>query len=65
MRTYIGIILIIIASISLWLTTYRMRKKFRQQYGRKPTDHELTSITAWMKPSQNETKNETPFDPQR
>lgn len=61
MRLYIGIILIIIASVSLWLTTYRMRKKFKQQYGRRPTDHELTSITAWMKPTADETKNETTF----
>jgi hypothetical protein len=47
---------LVVAVVSLWLTTRKMRGEFRKRYNRRPTDHELTSITAWMADTPDEKK---------
>jgi hypothetical protein len=42
-------VVIIISVVSAWITGVRMRRKIRQDLGRKATDADLTSIDTWMK----------------
>ena len=42
-------VIVIISVVSAWITGLRMRRKIRQDLGRKATDADLTSIDTWMK----------------
>jgi hypothetical protein len=41
--------IVLAASIPIWIATRRARGKFRERFGRTPTDLELDSIGAWLK----------------
>jgi hypothetical protein len=41
--------IVLVASIPIWIATRRARGKFRERFGRTPTDLELDSIGAWLK----------------
>jgi len=40
--------ILIVTTISGWITAYRMRRRARKALGRKILDGELTSINTWM-----------------
>ena len=56
-----GLILILYAigtTIATWIATFVVRPRMRRALGRRATDSELTSISAWMKAVDNEERTE-------
>jgi hypothetical protein len=43
------LVIFLIASIPVWIATRRARRKFRERFGRTPSDLELDSLGAWLK----------------
>ncbi|MDT7809302.1 MAG: hypothetical protein QOJ70_3115 [Acidobacteriota bacterium] len=43
------IIIVLFASIPVWIATRRARRKYRERFGRTPTNLELDSLGAWLK----------------
>ena len=44
-----GLMTLIFTSVSSWLTGIKMRRKIREELGRKATDADLASIDTWTK----------------
>jgi hypothetical protein len=40
--------IILMTTVSAWVTAYRMRRRMKKALGRKPVGAELTSISTWM-----------------
>lgn len=64
-----GLILILYAigtSIATWIATSVVRRRMRRALGRRVSDSELTSISAWMKAVDNEERTEQsrPINPE-
>ena len=43
------VVIVVGVIVSSWLLKIRLRQKMEEGLGRKVTDRELTSLTAWMK----------------
>ncbi|MDT5157750.1 MAG: hypothetical protein QOH51_2107 [Acidobacteriota bacterium] len=56
--------IVLIGSIPVWLATRRARKKYRERFGRTPTDLELDSLGAWLKDPDPPTGPTPPVSPQ-
>jgi hypothetical protein len=64
-----GLILILYAigtTIATWIATSVVRRRMRRALGRRVSDSELTSISAWMKAVDNEERTEQrqPINPE-
>jgi len=42
------IAIVVVSTISAWVTAYRMRRRARKALGRDIRDSELTSLNTWM-----------------
>ena len=49
---------LILSTIDTWITTWVVRRRMRRALGRRVTDSELTSISAWMTAVDNEERTE-------
>jgi hypothetical protein len=43
------LVVVLAASIPVWVASRRARKNFRARFGRTPTDLEMDSLGAWLK----------------
>jgi hypothetical protein len=47
---------VIVATVSTWIVTRRMRQRVKKTMGRNPSDLELTSLRTWMQVGQDEAR---------
>ena len=43
------VVILIVTTVSAWITALRMRRRIKKALGRPATDAELTSLNTWMK----------------
>jgi hypothetical protein len=56
-KTLVLIVVIVVTTISAWITAIRMRRRVRRALGRETTEAELTSFGTWMKVKEAEEQN--------
>jgi hypothetical protein len=65
LRGLVLIVVLVVTTVSGWITAFQMRRRIRKSLGHRATDLELTSINTWMKVDEAEQRNvqSKPIDP--
>lgn len=51
------VVVLIVTTVSAWITAIRMRRRIRRSLGKDVTEAELTSLTTWMNVQEAEERN--------
>jgi hypothetical protein len=57
MGRLLWMVVIVVTTVTAWITAIRMRRRIKRALGSKATDVELTSIATWMKVEQAEERD--------
>jgi hypothetical protein len=57
------VVIIVVTTVSAWITAFRMRRRMGRALGRKVSDSELTSIKTWMQVDEAERRDNPSSEP--